>query len=255
MTCAAGAAPAVGPDPESYLRYDGAARGADGSLLYREQHLLRLRDGALTARVVVYSCPDGRPFARKLLRYDASPLVPDLQFEDRRSGVRQSLRNQNGRLSLEARDVHHGRPVSANLAAETGLVADAGFDEFIRRSWDALVAGQPVAFRLLLLTDGSVVNLRATRVGSELLSGEPVERFRVSLSGLLGLIAPDIEVYYAVRDHVLRRFSGVTNLRDEGGKPVRATIDFPAAWRTSTTDAAWSAALSGELVAHCAGQP
>src|SRR5580704_6041305 len=73
-------------------RYSGLAfaRGAE-SLAYREVHWLFEEDG-IHERLVLYECPDGQPFARKLVRNTASASAPDFDFEDARDGYREGVR-------------------------------------------------------------------------------------------------------------------------------------------------------------------
>lgn len=236
----------------TYLRYTGDARTPDGAtLLYREQHLLQWTDGALADRLVIYSCPDGRPFARKLLHYGSTPLAPDLRFDDARSGTYHELQTSGGYRRLRTRERTDAKPVEVSLASDPALVADAGFDEFIRRSWAVLLSGASVPFDILLLSDGSVLHLQARHLRRERSGGEDVEIFRVALSGLLRLVAPDINVAYASNSRVLRRFEGISNLRDERGRQARVAIDFPEAARQPASAAAWHDALSVPLVPRC----
>ena len=90
---------------DTYLRYDGEARAADGgALLYREHHVLHYRDGVLTDRIVVYDCANGAPFARKTLKYAPSALAPDLRFDDARTGISYVLETTAGGRRLRSRD-------------------------------------------------------------------------------------------------------------------------------------------------------
>ena len=77
--------------------------------------------------------------------------------------------------------------------------------------------------------------------------------FRVALPGLLGLIAPNVDVSYSAVGHVLRRFEGLSNIRDGRGRQAKVVIDFPALAREVTTAAAWHDALDPPLVASCGG--
>ena len=241
------------PASEAWLRYEGTARTPEGdAVLYGEQHLLHTRDGALDERLVLYTCADGRPFARKLLHYGATPLAPDLRFEDARSGDFRSLQTTAGHRRLVAHEAGGARAVDVALAPDSALVADAGFDELIRRTWARLIAKEPVPFSLLLLSDGSVLRLKATHLRHEQRGGEDVEIFRVALSGLLGLLAPNIDVTYSTTGHVLRRFEGISNIRDERGHQIRTVIDFPASAHGSSDAKAWDDALHTPLVSRCA---
>jgi len=239
-------------EPDSYLAYDGEARSGDGTtVVYREHHVLRSHDGTLAERVVIYACPDGTAFARKRLAYAPSPLAPDVRFEDARSGSFQFLDSVKGERHLRSRDSAAAKPIDMVVPAKAGLVADAGFDEFIRRSWSKLISATPVGFDILLLSDGSVLHLKAIHAKHEQLAGEDVDVFRVSLSGLLGLIAPNIDVTYSSSDHALRRFEGISNIRNANGHQSKTIIDFPALAHRRVGGQAWQEAINSPLHARC----
>lgn len=237
---------------DDYLRYDGEARGTDGALLYGERHILRRHDGVVAERLVLYTCPDGRAFARKWLRYSPSRIAPDLDFEDRRSGLSHELRTDAAGHHLRVRHANGAPARTVDVAPDPSIVADAGFDEFIRRSFGALAAGRVVPLRLMLLSDGSLIDLKTLRLESTPIQGSEVYRFHVTLSSWLRLVAPDIDVYYTAADHELRRFVGITNIRDSAGRQIRAVIDFPPERRVAVPADAWAEARDLALTSRCA---
>src|ERR1700760_3290882 len=82
---------------EQYLAYLGvAASQRSGQKLYEERHVLSYRDGRLAERVVLYTCVDGTPFARKTATYE-NALAPSFLFEDISSGVREGVRSGSPR--------------------------------------------------------------------------------------------------------------------------------------------------------------
>ena len=237
---------------ETYSRYDGEARSADGrTLIYREHHLLRIKDGVLNGRIVLYACPEGPAFARKVLDYSGSLTAPDLRFEDHRAGSFRQLETLPTGRRLTSRKNLNSKTLVVPVVSTPGLVADAGFDEFIHQSWASLMTNRPINFNLLLLTDGSVLTLKGSRLRHEELHGEQVEVFNVELTGLLGLIAPNIVVSYSSADHVLRRFQGLSPVQDEQGREVKTVIDFPATPNIPADAALWASQLSQPLVTHC----
>lgn len=243
---------ALATEADYYLAYDGEARSTDRtSILYSEHHVLHSRDGALIERVVTYACPDGHVFARKVLHYAPSALAPDLRFEDARSGSLYVLETTPGARHVRSRESATARPIDVVVPASPQLVADAGFDEFIRRSWPTLIAATPVGFDILLLSDGSVLHLKASHLRHAQVDAENVDAFRVALSGVLGLIAPNIDVYYSSSDHVLRRFEGISNIRDASGHQMKTVIDFPAGERRPATARAWQDAVDSPLAGRC----
>ena len=237
--------------PESLSRFEGSARSpADGRVLYRELHFVRRSDTRVVARTVFYTCNDGRPFARKDLHY-VEPLIPDLDITDARAGTRTTVARAEGGHVITATVPGGKAPRVHRFRTEPSLVVDAGFNELLLHEWDTLVSGQEVSFRIVLLGSGSIHTLKARHVGRTLVAGEEREHFQVALGGLLGLIAPGIDVWYAVNGHALRRYQGVSNLRDERGKEMNVDIDFPPASPRATSDAEWQATAALPLTPTC----
>src|SRR5699024_2205515 len=104
---------------------------------------------------------------------------------------------------------------SATLESGAGLVADAGFDEFIRRQWQPLLDGDavPLEFAVPARLDSYAFTLR--RRGSGQAAGEPAEIFRLRLGGLWGLLAPHIDVAYGRDSRRLLWFQGLSNLQTD----------------------------------------
>lgn len=203
----------------------------DGRLLYREQHLVR-RDGERPLeRLVLYRCPDGTAFARKRVDYRASTLAPDFELVDAR-GFREGLRRERG----APRVWHDGAATRALATPEATLVADAGFDEFIRERWTALGPGRTQALAFALPALGRSLSFKIRNAGDR---PPTLRRFELKASGLVGLVAPAIAVDYDLRDRRLRRFVGPTNIRDARGDQIEARIEFAQAPRAVEDDALW----------------
>jgi hypothetical protein len=223
---------------------EGVARDPGSlALLYREHHLVRRADGKPTERLVIYRCADGTPFARKRVDYRRSVLAPEFSFEDARLGYREGLRREGDVGTVWVRDARGERERSATLDdPATRLVADAGFDEFIRRHWQPLVSGQSVPLRFAVPSRLQSLGFKVDPQGPQQLGQEQAETFRLKLGGILGWIAPHIDVAYGRDSRRLLRFEGLSNLRsDDGRSQLVARIEFPAPavnaaegqWRTA----------------------
>lgn len=209
---------------------EGVARDPqDNALLYREQHLLRRQDGQPLERLVLYRCADGTPFARKRVDYRGSPQAPSFSLEDARDGYGEGLRRGGGGDTVWVRERRGGSERSAPLRGHPQLVADAGFDEFIRRNWRPLLAGESVPLRFAVPARLESLGFKVSRVGAARFGDEPAELFRLRLGGWLGWIAPHIDVAYGRDSRRLLRFEGLSNLRaDDGESQLQARIEFPA---------------------------
>jgi hypothetical protein len=241
---AAALALAVLPAQAALTFEEGIARDPESqALLYREHHLVRRADGQPTERLVLYRCADGTPFARKRVDYRRSVQAPEFSFEDVRLGYREGLRRTGDTGTVWVRDGRGDDERSAALDDPAArLVADAGFDEFIRRNWSPLVAGESVPLRFAVPSRLQTLGFKVGRQGSLTLGQEPAESFRLKLGGVLGWVAPHIDVAYGRESRRLLRFEGLSNLRsDDGESQLVARIEFAAPavaaaetqWRTA----------------------
>lgn len=226
---------------------EGLARDPKSrALLYREHHLIRRAEGKPTERLVIYRCADGTPFARKRVDYRRSAQAPEFSFEDVRLGYREGLRRTGDSDTVWVRDARGEDERSAVLDDPAArLVADAGFDEFIRSNWAPLVSGQSVPLRFAVPSRLQTLGFKVDRQGPQTLGREPAETFRLKLGGVLGWVAPHIDVAYGRDSRRLLRFEGLSNLRsDDGRSQLVARIEFaePAAaaegqWRAAERQA------------------
>jgi hypothetical protein len=223
---------------------------AGDDLLYREEHLLRSRDGRPLERLVLYRCPGGAAFARKHVDYSVSASAPAFALEDARAGYREGMRRARELTSL------YFRAKAAEAEQQIALpapptVADAGFDEFIRAHWDALAAGESLPLAFAVPARLRAMDFRVRRSGEARVGGEQALVFRLRLEGLLGFVAPHIDVAYGARSRRLLRFEGLGNLRDPdnaGQWQVRNDFPEPAA---PAPPGRWPQALAEPLVRRC----
>lgn len=229
---------------------EGRARDPGSrELMYLEHHLIRRDQGRPAERLVMYRCPDGTAFARKRVDYSDSAQAPEFSLEDARLGYGEGLRRSRGSETVWVRASAGETERSAPVAGTTALVADAGFDEFVRVNWRTLVSGQSVPLRFAVPSRLQALGFRVDRQASIELDGEPAESFRLRLGGLLGWIAPHIDVVYGRDSRRLLRFEGLSNLRsDDGRSQLVARIEFPTP-AVAASEGQWQALAAEPLVA------
>lgn len=229
------------------LRFEeGLAQNpVSNALLYREQHWLRSEDGRPIERLVLYRCPDGTAFGRKQIDYRQSATAPAFVFEDRRSGYAEGLRDAPTRRVF-VRGPKQSERQSGELSS-TRLVVDAGFDEFIRRQWSPLLTGQAVPLEFAVPARLGSFGFVVRRIGQARVAGEAAWVFRLRLDGMIGWLAPHIDVSYGQQSRRLLRFEGLSNLRDDAGeRQMSARIDFPHPAQT-VAEEQWQVALRTPL--------
>jgi hypothetical protein len=213
--------------------FTGYARDlATGALLYVETHAVTGAGTAHEKRVVLYRCEESSaPFARKLLTYGSERTRPEFDFVDARSGFAEMLGRSGRSLLVSARPGAYEPMRTRALQRVERLVADAGFDEFVRASWDALARGAAIEVPFLVPSRLDSVSFRVRKTRDTQIDGAAATVFRLSPAGPLGWFLPDIEVSYRDSDRRLLRYRGLTNIRDAAGTLLAAQIDFPDAAR------------------------
>ena len=247
LIAAATATAATAAPEQGYVTYSGTATAQrTKQFLYGESHVLLYKDGKLTDRVVLYTCRDGSAFARKTVAY-VDDLAPDFALEDATNGLRQGVRSTGAVRTVYFRGGRDDAPKESAMPRVAGLVADSGFDQFLRDHWESLLAGNSLDMPFLLPSRGEQKRFSVQHVRSEQFDGMPVELFRLKLAGLLGAVVPSIDVYYSTGDHQLVRYAGVSDLRDASNNNFDAEINFPPAGRKAATQAAMEHALHAAL--------
>lgn len=178
-----------------------ASERSSGELLYREFHYCG-EDGLVC--LIEYRDPAGELLASKELDYRSSVHAP----------------------SVSVRDIRHSRQQTFEAQNEDGLVADAGFDNFVRSSWDVLSAGERVTFRFQAIGANKPYTMRVQRNDSQ---DCPAQNMCLTVevdSWLLGLVAKPLELVYSEADRRLMRFSGVSNIRSEKDKAQEVNISY-----------------------------
>ena len=247
MLLLAGAAQTAPAD--GYLTYSGVAtRRHATAFLYGERHVLRYQGGKLVERGVLYTCRDGTPFARKLVRY-VDPFAPDFLLEEVGTGLREGIRSDRAGRTVFFRGRTSDAEKSGPLPVVAGLVADAGFDEFVRSHWQQLLSNQALQMRFLVPSRLDDYGFQVQHLRSELYAGVRTEVFRLRLSGFWGWFLTGIDVYYGAEDHLLVHYDGLSDLRDDAGDNFQAELTFKPADRHESDANAMEELQSAHLAA------
>lgn len=195
-------------------------------LMYTESHWTTSENNVLKNRTVVYRCADGTPFARKEINYARSALAPEFSFNDVRFNYQEGLRWQKDKPELWF--VRNAQRQQKLLGNSGTLVADAGFDVFVKNQWPALSAARRQSLQFAVPSRLTSYGFNLQRINSLPFNKEPAQSFKLSVNGWLGFIAPNLEITYSRNTKRLLRFKGLSNiLNDQGEKPVNALIEFP----------------------------
>jgi hypothetical protein len=201
-----------------------AYRLDDGKPAYREIHML-YESGGAPARLVLYRCMDGTPFARKIVVERTGAVAPDFDFIDGRTGYREGARStgkgsevywQKSRADGEKRKI---------IETPADAVIDAGFDAMIRAHWTQVGTREGTDANFLLPSAMRFLKVRIQRVAGT--SAADITHLRMKLDTWYGFAAPDTDLVYSTGNRRLLRFKGIGSIRDGNGRTQAVRIEFP----------------------------
>lgn len=198
-------------------------------LLYREQHSLTQRrdnQGKLipVTRQVEYFSADGELIAEKTNQYPNAATQPDFILKDLRHNYsEQSEQLAKGwRLTL----LENGTTSSKVIDDfDYELVIDAGFDDFIRKHWQALSAGKTVPFSFASVARQTSVNFEVEASNPERLQ-QPLKITMTLRSSLLSWLLDPIELEYQRSTQRLLRYRGLSNIQDNDQQGQQVDIRY-----------------------------
>jgi hypothetical protein len=200
-------------------RFQGVARGSDGSVAYVETHEVRISDGRVTSAETRYDDPDGRTIARLVSAYSPGSYAPDYEFQDLRTGTREAVRRDAKGVRLQDGD----RATVLPLPRDVPLVAGQGLDRYARAHLDELARGE--VLRVSLALPGRLDAFGFQLRGERLESGLVRVRFEPT-SFILRILAPSLEGDYDPATRRLVRYVGVSNVAGEDGSPQKVEIAY-----------------------------
>ena len=207
------------------LEYVGTAMAPDTQqAIYSEAYTEQFNaDGILQRITVDYRRPDGSALAHKTLDYARHPYAPAFDFHNRATGYQESLTWLNdGRVRLRHQDA--GKSAQEKiLRVPEPVVADAGFNQYVRDHLPQLKAGQTRRFHFLnpARLDWFAFTARIIASDSNTLTVEVAPASRV----LRWLVDP-IELVYGETDGRLLQYRGLTNISLDKGDTLSAHIHY-----------------------------
>lgn len=223
----------------SLERYIGRAITSGGKVAYTETHW-RYQRGGKPARLVLYRCPEGGAFARKEVVAVDYPWSPNFELIDGRDGYREGVRG-DGTTRQAFWESSPGSVRSRTVQVSDSSIIDAGFDDWIRSNWTALMASK-VPAQFLVPSKGRFLSVRVQRQPS---GDSGTVKFRLGWDSWLGGMAPSVRLTYGESGRRLRVFEGIGTIRTADGDPWPVRIEFPPALLTSDASAAEVEAARG----------
>lgn len=199
------------------VRFTGTAKAVDsGDTLYQETHRVSgsCEAGRFTPEnhEVDYSRQGDEPFASKALSYSQSILRPTVNFRQPDfSEVIEITNRDDSALEITWQSPSGSKEV-AKLDIEPELVADSGFDNFVRQNWTQVIEnGEAIEFKMVAPTRGDYYGFTLEPAEDSRIDADHLVRIRPTSTLMRFLVDPILLGYND--DGLLTDYLGLTNIR------------------------------------------
>ncbi len=206
-----------GPTAAATFEFHGTAESLETkSELYEERHQVTgiCTDAGFEPfkhTVTYHEGPDDRRFAVKTLEYGQHPSRPSVVFRQPDFDETLEIRYpQLKQLTIDWQPPAENRK-QFQVSFDHHLVVDAGFDQFVRANWQAVIAGESLPFRFLAPTRGDHYGFVLEPAPKENINAEVVVQIRPTSLVLRFLVDPIILGYN--RQGALTHYQCLTNIR------------------------------------------
>lgn len=208
--------------------FAGDAFDREGRLRYREFHDVTLEGGRKVRSVTTYRDASGRAIGQMEADYRSTPFAPDYRLVDFRFDIEETVRREGQRLIMTRREGTKTREKVVEHRSDRELIIGPGFNEFIRRHWDRLLAGETLRCDFAIPSRQQVIGFRIQHKPRG--ANQATARFEVSVdNALFRLIAPSLAVEYDRETRHLASYEGLSNVTDDRDRPQHVVIRFPSA--------------------------
>lgn len=206
--------------------YIGEAR--DGQqLVYTEKHLLIFdASGKLIEAKTSYLNPKNEEIARLESDFRNSINAPDYIFKDLRDGSIEGVRRENGQMILftqEKGEVEKKRPAALPDGSRL-TVGCQGFNYYLLENFNLLKDKRKLGVQFLF--PGSLDSHDFELIYKKELPSNQAEIDVKGESFWLSLLGPTLHLVYDTQKKRLISYTGLSNLKNDRGKPQSVTIRY-----------------------------
>jgi hypothetical protein len=212
---------------EQVLRFYGYAYDLkSGKYLYTEVHEQHVQGDRWIGGTMTYFDPQGHQIGRKTLDFSKDSCIPTYHLTLNGSGYEEGISSVGDKIDMFKRHAAGEAEEHASLDKTTAMAADSGFHIYIRSHFAELMAGQTVAFKLIVPGNLDAFKFRIRRIGDTQFEGLSAIRLLVEPDSLLRFLVDPLELTYEPKERKLLEYRGISNVHDASGKAYTARIAF-----------------------------
>jgi hypothetical protein len=202
----------------------------DKTLLYSEHHSISIdKNNQRQSSRVQYKSPKGILIADKTLQYDEQGYFPSFNFADLRTRTILNVAAGDTRIEITHTQGSSSSEIEVVEAIpDSVMIADAGFDVFMMKNWQALVAGKAQVVEFLAPTRNMFVTFKIEQT----FLNDSVVGFSLAPDNFfISLLVDTIYLEYDLLSGRILSYKGLTNIEevlngDASGSNVMAHIKY-----------------------------
>lgn len=203
--------------------YDKASK----ELVYTESHFEDYRDGLIFKSNVIYKDPDENIIARKKADFSNSNFMPDFSLTNSKTGHKESARYVESEYEISFSKTSQQPEQDSRLSFPEQGVSDAGFDNFIIEHWEQIIVGEMFKRDFLIPSMMDFIKFRIYQDEVIEEGGKSLRLINIEPdSFIVRAFAGTTKLYYEESSPKLRRFDGVSNMRDKKGDNYKVVIQY-----------------------------
>ncbi|MFT5426315.1 MAG: hypothetical protein ACI9ZT_001256 [Gammaproteobacteria bacterium] len=199
-------------------------------LVYIENHFEEYVDGMILTSRVIYTDSSEKIIASKTVDFSNNEFMPEFALQNSETGHKEITRFVQSEYEITFSKKGTAEEEEARLSYPADGISDAGFDNFIIKHWDELTAGEVFKRNFLI---PSMLNFIKFRIYQDEIIDEEGQSLRVINiepdSFFIRVFAGTTKLFYDKAQPKLRKFDGISNMRDSNGANYKVTIKYEEA--------------------------
>lgn len=196
-------------------------------LVYTESHFESIDNGLIEYSQVIYKDPMDNIIASKTADFSINPFMPEFSLINKKTGHKEETNYVKSEYKVIFTKSNNDSPKNSLLELPLNGISDAGFDNFIIEHWDELISGSVLKREFLIPSMMEFVNFRIyqDRLVDE--AGKSLRVINIEPDNfLIRAFAGTTRLFYDSMEPKLKRFDGVSNMRDKNGNNYKVVIDY-----------------------------
>lgn len=196
-------------------------------LIYTETHYEKFAGETVAESKVVYKDTSEKIFAEKSVNFSVNKFLPEFNLRNNLTGHVEVTRFVENKYEVTFSKLQSETKKEALLKFPENAISDAGFDNFIIKHWAELIEGEVYVREFLI---PSMMDFIKFKIYQDDVVDDDNKSLRViniePNNFFIRAFAGTTKLYYEKSRPALRKFDGVSNMRDSKGDNLKVTIRY-----------------------------